>query len=137
MKNISFKVFSAIGLLLVLGVFGDPFYRGLRQNYFEPKLSRGAQGSKKAKAAIKKYGCHACHVIPGVSGANGRVGPKLEDIKEQIYIGGVLANTPEHMAEWVMNPQRHSPNTAMPNLNVSEEDAKAIVDYLYNVEGYD
>jgi cytochrome c len=81
--------------------------------------------------AIVKYGCFACHVIPGIRRANGRVGPKLEDIKEQIYVGGVLENSPENMMEWIRHPRRHSPETAMPDLDVSDRDSRDIAAYLF------
>ncbi len=81
--------------------------------------------------SIIKYGCFSCHVIDGIRRANGRVGPKLQDIKEQIYIGGVLANSPENMVEWIMNPLHFSAETAMPDLDVSDQDARDISAYLY------
>ena len=35
-------------------------------------------------------GCGSCHVIPGISGAAGRVGPPLSGIAGCIYIAGVI-----------------------------------------------
>lgn len=86
---------------------------------------------RRGRQAILKYGCHACHVISSVREARGRVGPKLEDIGEQIYIGGVLTNHPENMIRWIMDPQGISPQTAMPNMGVTEQDARDIAAYLY------
>lgn len=85
------------------------------------------------KRALQEYGCGACHVIPGIANASGRVGPRLTDIHEQIYLGGVLANTPENMIRWIRFPEEVAPNTAMPNLNVSEEEAKHMASYLYSL----
>ncbi len=59
------------------------------------------------------------------------MGPKLEDLRHQIYIGGVLANEPDNLIRWIQNPKRYSPDTAMPNLGVSEQDARDIAAYLY------
>jgi cytochrome c len=87
---------------------------------------------QQGRQAILKYGCFSCHVITGVRRATGRVGPKLEGIEQQIYIGGVLPNTPENMIQWIQNPQEFSPETAMPDLDVSEPDARDTAAYLYS-----
>jgi cytochrome c2 len=86
----------------------------------------------KGKTAILMYGCYACHVIPDIRAGKGRVGPKLKDIERQIYIGGVLTNSPSHMINWIRNPQEYSPNTAMPDLDVDTIDARNITAYLFN-----
>jgi cytochrome c len=89
-------------------------------------------GNPRAGAeAIVEYGCSACHVISGIRRATGRVGPKLPQIQEQIYIGGVLPNTPENMVRWIQDPQEQCPATAMPDLDVTEPDARDIAAYLY------
>ncbi len=80
-----------------------------------------------------RYGCGACHVVPGVAGAQGRVGPRLKDFSSQIYIAGQAANVPENLIAWIQHPEEISPGTAMPNLAVSEEDARDIAAYLYTL----
>ncbi|OFZ53316.1 MAG: hypothetical protein A2428_10225 [Bdellovibrionales bacterium RIFOXYC1_FULL_54_43] len=85
---------------------------------------------ERGKEAIKRYGCGSCHVVPGIRDAHGRVGPKLEDFGEQIYVAGVLPNTPDNVVRWIMNPRDHSPRTAMPDLGVSKEDASDMAAYL-------
>ncbi|KJR99708.1 MAG: hypothetical protein VR65_15550 [Desulfobulbaceae bacterium BRH_c16a] len=82
-------------------------------------------------ASILRHGCFSCHMITGVRRAKGRVGPKLYDIREQMYIGGVLANSPDNMIRWIRNPRRFSPETAMPELDVSDRDARDITAYLF------
>lgn len=43
---------------------------------------------------IQYYGCGSCHIIPGISGAAGLVGPPpLSGIASRMYIAGVLQNT--------------------------------------------
>lgn len=80
------------------------------------------------------YGCASCHVIPGVAGARGMVGPSLEGIASRVYLGGQLPNTPENMMLWVREPQKVSPGTAMPDLGVTEEDGRDMVAYLYTLK---
>jgi len=40
------------------------------------------------KLEIAAYGCGACHVIPGVGGAYGSVGPPLTKFARRVYIAG-------------------------------------------------
>jgi len=89
--------------------------------------------ASRGKNDIRSYGCGACHVIPGVPGASGRVGPSLADIAHQSFVGGVVANTPANMIAWIQDPPALSPRTAMPNLNVSNSDARDIAAYLYTL----
>ncbi len=85
-------------------------------------------------AAIERYGCGSCHIIPGISGAQGRAGTSLAGIADRIYIAGVLQNTPENMVRWIENPPGVDPKTVMPNLGVTERDAKDIAGYLYTLK---
>lgn len=87
---------------------------------------------QRGKELILQYGCNACHVIDGIEGAIGQVGPPLTNIRERSYIAGVLSNTPANMQRWIMDPTEASPKTAMPDLGVTEEDARDIAAFLYS-----
>jgi cytochrome c len=82
---------------------------------------------------IQQYGCASCHTIPGIPGAHALVGPSLEHIASRMYVAGVLPNTPENMLRWLQNPPAVDPLTAMPNLGVTEADARDIAGYLYTL----
>jgi cytochrome c oxidase assembly factor CtaG/cytochrome c2 len=82
---------------------------------------------------LRSYGCMSCHSIPGVPGATALVGPPLAGIASRSYIAGVLSNTPQHMIEWIRNPPAIDPKTAMPNMKVTESDARDIAAYLYTL----
>lgn len=84
----------------------------------------------RGKAAIRAYGCGSCHSIPGVSGANGRVGPPLDDFGTRYYIAGAVPNNFENLVQWIMAPDSIEPGTIMPILGVSEEEAADIAAYL-------
>lgn len=88
----------------------------------------------RGRAAISRYGCSTCHTIPGVSGANGLVGPPLSQIASRSYIAGVIPNTPDNMIRWIENPPQIDGLTAMPNLSVNEQDARDIAGYLYTLK---
>ena len=88
----------------------------------------------RGKAAIARYGCPACHTIPGIEGANAMVGPPLTQIAIRQYLGGHLQNTPQNMVRWIQHPQQIDPKNAMPELGVTDADAKDIVAYLYTLK---
>lgn len=82
---------------------------------------------------IRKYGCSTCHTIPGVEGARGMIGPPLNGIASRTYLGGQLPNTPDNMLRWIEDPQSIERGTAMPNLGVSDPEARHIAAYLYTL----
>lgn len=88
-----------------------------------------AQGA----ALIARLGCGSCHVIPGIAGADGLVGPPLAKIGVRTIIAGLLPNTPENLEAWIENPQAVVPGNAMPNMEVNKDEAKDIVAYLYTL----
>lgn len=79
---------------------------------------------------ISDYGCGSCHVVPGVDGANGLVGPPLTDFGRRSYIAGVLPNNADNLQHWIRDPQSVVPGNAMPDLGVSGVDARDIAAYL-------
>jgi len=83
--------------------------------------------------AIGKYGCGACHTIPGIDNAAATVGPPLTQIAVRQYLGGHLVNTPDNMMKWIRHPQQVDPKNAMPELGVTEQDARDIAAYLYTL----
>lgn len=82
-------------------------------------------------AAIGKYGCGSCHVIPGLARATGKVGPPLSDFAERTYIAGNAYNTTTNLAAWIRRPDSVEPGTVMPTLGVGEQEARDIAAYLY------
>ncbi|CAI8945886.1 c-type cytochrome [Methylocaldum szegediense] len=88
---------------------------------------------ERGREAVKRYGCGSCHVIPGIEGANGLVGPPLSGIASRVYIAGILTNTPENLVRWIQDPPAIDPLTAMPNTAVTEEDARHLASFLYTL----
>ncbi len=67
-------------------------------------------------------------------GANGMVRPPLNAWSQRVYIAGQLPNTPANLIGWLQNPQAFRPGSAMPNLGVSETDARNMAAYLYTLD---
>src|SRR5215212_7938438 len=114
-------------LLIVLTTFG------CQKTAWPTSTSADASNSARGKIAIAHYGCASCHTIPGVRGAVGLVGPSLDRIASRTYIAGVLQNTHANMLRWIQNPPQVDDKTAMPNLRVSDQDAKDIASFLYTL----
>ncbi|MSQ77678.1 MAG: c-type cytochrome [Nitrospiraceae bacterium] len=66
-----------------------------------------------------KYGCNACHQV---SDTGGVVGPALD--RAGFRLNGTW------VFRWVKYPQSMKPDTRMPNLGLSDDDAKAVTLYL-------
>jgi len=99
-----------------------------------PQGHRVVDGDPKAGAdLIRQYGCPACHTIPGITAADGIVGPTLEGFGSRVYIAGVYPNTPDNLVRWIMDPPDMVPATAMPDMNVPEDQARHIAAYLYTL----
>jgi cytochrome c len=79
-------------------------------------------------------GCGACHVIPGVRAARGELGPPLAGFARRTFIAGSLANQPDNLVQWLMDPRGVNAKTAMPNLFLTERQARDVAAYLYRLQ---
>ena len=86
-----------------------------------------------APQAIANYGCGACHAIPGIPGADGMVGPSLEHLSQRSLLAGRLPNNPDNLMMWIQHPQHVHPGGDMPEMGVSDTDARNIAAYLYSL----
>ena len=123
MRRAALAPFAALALALVLGGCGSG---SSSQAVSIPGADPGS-----APTVMKAFGCGSCHMIPGVDGADGRVGPGLGGIGDRWTIAGRLPNTPENLVRWIMHPQEVAPGTLMPDLGVPERQARDIAAYLY------
>ncbi|MDQ4134461.1 MAG: c-type cytochrome [Actinomycetota bacterium] len=118
-------VVGAAALALTLGVAACNEEKGPRiVTVGNPELG---------KRAISRYGCGSCHTIPGVKGADSLVGPPLIHFSKRSFIAGRLPNNEENLTRWILDPQAVEPGTAMPNLQVTEQDARNIAAYLETI----
>jgi putative membrane protein len=87
----------------------------------------------RGRTAIQHFGCGACHAIPGIRTAVGAAGPPLAGVAGRTMIAGIAPNNPDMMVRWIMLPQSMAPGNAMPDLGVSEAQARDIAAYLYTL----
>jgi cytochrome c2 len=100
----------------------------------EPQVRVSGGDERRGREFIDRYGCGTCHVVPGIGRAQGQVGPPLAGIARRSYVGGRLPNTPDNIAFFIRQPQKVSPGSAMPDLGVSEPEARDMAAYLYTLK---
>jgi len=96
--------------------------------------STGPGALERGQLALSQYACSACHTIPGVTGSNPNVGPPLAGMAGRRLIAGRLANTPDNMVQWLRNPRIIKPDTAMPDMGVTEAHARDMATYLATLD---
>jgi cytochrome c len=57
--------------------------------------------------------------------------PPLHRFYQRSFIAGRLPNTEDNLIRWIQDPQQVEPGTAMPDLGVTEDEARDIAAYLY------
>jgi len=93
-----------------------------------------AKRVERGQRLLGHYQCGACHSIPQVTAARGGVAPPLERWAGRNYIAGHLPNRADTLARWIAEPQALVPGTAMPDMGVSEADARDMAAYLMSLE---
>ena len=100
-----------------------------------PSPSAVAEGdAERGKMLVQKYGCGTCHLVPGVQGAVGTMGPPLAGIGDRPILMGGLPNEPANMVKWIRDPKEVNPRTFMPDLNIGAQEGSDIAAYLYTLK---
>ena len=87
--------------------------------------------SENGKHLLQSCGCISCHELPGMSTAH--VGPPLNAYAERQYIAGSIVNLPANTVNWILDPKKYKPRTAMPKLPLQRREAMDIAAYLYRL----
>lgn len=124
-RSLVTRSFLVIALPLMLG--GCDLAESTPKEATFGNAARGAE-------LIKEHGFGGCHIIPGIRRADGLVGPPLNHMGKRVYIAGLLRNTPTNMIKWLRDPQGVVPGNAMPDMGLSEDQARDIAAYLSTLE---
>jgi cytochrome c len=89
--------------------------------------------ANRGKALMVAFSCGACHVIPGVPNANGLVGPPLNSYARRTFVAGEVPNNADNLVQWIKSPKSIEPGTAMPELGLSDQQARDMAAYLYTL----
>jgi cytochrome c1 len=117
-------------LIAVVAVAGNGFRDGKKRSDRATRLVDG--NPDKAVDVMIRYGCGACHQIPGVRMPGGLAAQPLNGFFERRYIGGTVENTPSNLVGWIVNPKAYNARTAMPVTGISESEARDVAAYLYS-----
>jgi cytochrome c2 len=96
---------------------------------YVPSVANG--DAERGREALAHHECGVCHVIPGVAGAVGKVGPALDHYSRRSYVAGKFPNEPDTLVRWIIDAPAMAPQTAMPAIALSEQDARDMAAYLY------
>ncbi|HXH81300.1 MAG TPA: cytochrome c oxidase subunit II, partial [Candidatus Tectomicrobia bacterium] len=81
------------------------------------------------KALYARSACVGCHTIRGVSA--GSLAPDLTHFASRTRFGaGLWPVTEEHLVAWLKDPPRLKPGSKMPDLDLTDAEAKALAAYL-------
>src|SRR3954465_12144641 len=120
---------AAILVVALVAVLWEAAHERAQARVHAAAITGGDPG--RGEAMFIEYGCGSCHAVQNVRTATGNVGPPLDGIATRVIVAGHLANNPPNMEHWIRDPQQVSPGTAMPDLNVSQGDARDITAFLY------
>jgi cytochrome c oxidase subunit II len=85
------------------------------------------------KLIYTRSACVGCHTIRGVSA--GRLGPDLTHFGSRALFGaGLWPTNVETVVAWLKDPPRLKPGSKMPNLNLTDAEAKALAVYLTSLK---
>jgi cytochrome c1 len=133
MKESSMRVSTVVAVVVAAALAFAACSSGGDTGEAGSRVVRGAS-PETGKTLIVKYGCGACHQIPGVKEANGLVGPPLIHFGQRGVIAGYWANTPDNLTDWIDNPQHMQPGSDMPDLGVTRDEARNIAAYLESLQ---
>src|SRR5437764_14093609 len=124
------------GVAALAALIGAEAAQSLLEEHRTQEKARAMTGGDPSRAAdaMRRLGCFSCHDIPGIAGAQGRVGPPLTHMAARAYIAGVMPNTAENLILWIRWPQGILPNSGMPNMGASEAETRDIAAYLLSLQ---
>jgi cytochrome c2 len=120
------NLFPQFGFLLFSGLLSGCSGGKALSSY---QVATGGNPSR-GEQLIVHYKCGSCHTIPTIQNANGVFGPPLNEMARRSIIAGEFPNEPESLVRWVQSPTSMKPATAMPDLGLSEQQARDVAAYL-------
>lgn len=88
------------------------------QNQLKPTATTSDLSGPPAPELFKTI-CQACHMVGGVGGV---IGPALDEVHKR--------KSKEELLEWIADPQRLKPGSAMPQIDMTPEQREEIVTWL-------
>src|SRR5690349_9260391 len=102
----------------------SPLVACIGEHDYVPRVHAG--DADRGETVLAGLECGACHVIPGIPGARGQTGPSLAAYSRRSYVAGKFPNEPETLVRFIRDPPTLAPMTAMPAVEMSDQDARDI-----------
>ena len=116
----------AVLLLVVSGACREPVATTAAYGHGEP-----SGDAERGRQLFTRYGCNVCHLVPGVTGAQGMLGPSLDGVASRGLISlGTIENTPANLARFIQSPGALNPKSTMPPMGITPAEATDIAAYL-------
>ncbi len=96
---------------------------------YRPDQAPGAGSVSNGKKLFKEIGCMACHGIDDVTSHHADFAPDLSSVGSKLSASFVYS--------WIKNPQHFNPDTRMPSLRLSNQEASDITAYLMSKRNKD
>lgn len=109
-------------------------FNAWRQNQTQTSVTPTTDSQRRGQQIFLSSTCVMCHTINGTPAAS-NVGPNLTHVASRNTIAAAtLANTREHLYQWVKDSQSVKPGNRMPQHNLNEGDFQALLDYLQSLK---
>ena len=121
---------------MALWVVAEPReqFNAWRQNQTQTSAQPASETQKRGQQVFMSSTCVMCHAINGTP-AGSNIGPNLTHVATRNMIAAAtLANTRDHLAQWIKDPQAVKPGNKMPQNNLSDADLQSLVDYLQSLK---
>ncbi len=100
--------------------------------FASPKGAYAGGSVQRGKEVFETAGCQACHVVGEMTKVRQARGTSYDIAPELTRVGSKV--NPEWLYDWVRNPRHFNPTTKMPNLRLTDGEARDIVAYLMTLK---
>ncbi|MEN3291762.1 MAG: cytochrome c oxidase subunit [Burkholderiales bacterium] len=118
--------------LMAFNVIADTAeqYEAWAEQQRQPAPEPADELQKHGRQVFLTTTCVMCHTIQGTT-ANATFGPDLTHIaSRQTLAAGSLPNTAQHLAGWIVDPQKFKPGANMPANPLPPDDMQALLAYM-------
>ena len=120
-------IFAICRLLVTVVVAWTPVFAVAQPS---SPVAGNSASLQRGQRLLTQYQCGSCHAIPGIAAARGLQGPTLEAFGRRSYIAGRIPNRADNLARWIAQPSALVPDTTMPAMGASPQQARDMAAYL-------
>ena len=109
-------------------------FNAWKQNQTQTSVPAASDSQKRGQQVFLSSTCVMCHAINGTP-AGSNIGPNLTHVgSRNTLAAATMANTREHLAQWIKDSQQIKPGNKMPQNNLSDADLQSLIDYLQSLK---